>query len=156
MDHKKVKSKKLPAYRTDRKVKNSFWGFNFIPLVFAQPTPLGQIGGKPKEGFGPWGDLGAQGIKEATGAFTNIISRIIGVMTIIAGIWFIFQFIIGAYGYMTAGGEQQKITSATKKITSGLTGLIIVVAAYAIISLLGKILGFEILNPQLIIEKLRP
>jgi len=150
MGYKKVKSKKL-------KVKSFLGGFNFFPPVFgAGPTPLGQIGGKPTEGFGPWGDLGAQGIKEATGAFTNIISRIIGVMTIIVGIWFIFQFIIGGYSYMTAGGDQQKMANATKKITSAFIGLIIVVVAYAVMSLLGELLGFKFLNLGPLIEKLRP
>jgi len=148
MDHKKVKSQKS-------KVK-SFWrGANFISLAFAaEPTPLGQIGGK--EGFGPWGNLGSQGIKEAAGAFTSIISRIIGVMTVVAGIWFIFQFIIGAYGYMTAGGDQQKMTNATKRITNSLIGLVVVVAAYAVMSLLGALLGFNFLNIVGIINLLKP
>jgi len=149
MDHKKIKSQKL-------KVK-SFWrGANSIFLAFAaEPTPLGQIGGE--EGFGPWGNLGSQGIKEAAEALTGIISRIIGVMTIIAGIWFIFQFIIAAYGFMAAGGDQQKMANATKKITSSLIGLVVVVVSYAVMSLLGTLLGFKFLNvAQLIIQNLGP
>ncbi len=139
------------------KIKSYHLGFSLIPLVFgAEPTPLGQIGGEPGQGFGPWGNLGSQGIGEAAGALTNIISQIIGVMTIIAGIWFIFQFIISAYGYMTAGGDQQKMSTATKKITSALIGLIVVVTAYAIMSLLGKLLGFEFLNLTSLIENLGP
>lgn len=115
---------------------------------------LGQIGGN--QGFGPWGGLGAKGIETAIAAFSAIISNIIGVMTIIAGIWFLFQLIIGAYGFLTAGGDQSKISSATKKITYSFIGLIIVVAAYALISLLGSLLGFEILQPQKLIPMLGP
>lgn len=128
----------------------------FVPPAFAQKSnPLGQIGGE--EGFGPWGNLGKYtDVSQAAGVFTSIISRIIGVMTIIAGIWFIFQFIIGAYGYMTAAGDQQKMANATKKITSSLIGLVIVVTAYAIISLLGALLGFEILKPGELIINLGP
>jgi len=148
MDHKKVKSQKS-------KVKSFLKGFSFIPLALAaRPTPLGQIGGN--DGFGPWGNLGSQGIKEAAGAFANIISRIIGIMTIIAGIWFIFQFIIGAYSYITTGGDQQKMTNATKKITSALIGLIVIVTAYAVISLLGELLGFNFLNVEQLIQNLGP
>ena len=148
MDHRKSQILNLKSQSWKSLAKTA-------PAVFAQTShDLGSIGGE--EGFGPWGNLGSRGIKEAAGAFTSIISRIIGVMTIIAGIWFIFQFIIGAYGYMTAAGDQQKMSNATKKITSALIGLIVVVAAYAIISLLGRLLGFEILNPQVIIEKLKP
>jgi len=146
MDHKKAKSQKPKA-------KSFLKGFSFILLVFAaNPTPLGQIGGN--DGFGPWGNLGSQGINEATAAFANIISRIIGIMTIIAGIWFIFQFIIGAYSYMTAGGDQQKMTNATKKITSALIGLVVIVTAYAVISLLGELLGFNFLNVEQLIQNL--
>jgi uncharacterized membrane protein len=120
------------------------------------PHPLGQIGGK--EGFGPWGNLGQLGteIGAAAGAFANIISRIIGVLTIVAGLWFIFSFIIGAYGFLTAGGDTKKIEEATKKITSAIVGLVVVVAAYALISLIGGLLGFEILQPQKFIEMLGP
>ena len=141
----------------DRKKVKSFWrGFNFIPPVFGGEIPLGQIGGGREEGFGPWGNLGSQGIDEATNALAGIMSRGLGIATIIAGIWFIVLFILGGYDYMTAGGDQQKITSATKKITSALIGLIIVVAAYAIMSLLGELLGFKFLNLGSLIKKLRP
>lgn len=120
---------------------------------------LGKIGGgKGEEGFGPWGWLGGtKDVGEAAGEFTWIISRIIGVMTVVAGIWFFFMIIIGAYGYLTAGGDSKKIEESTKKITSALTGLIVIVLAYAFISLIGKLLGFpQILDPQDIIELLGP
>ena len=109
-------------------------------------------------GPGPWGNMALQGneVTPAASAFVSIISNIIGIMTIIAGIWFIFQFIIGGYGYMTAGGDPKKMSDAAKKITSAFIGLLVVVAAYAIMSLLGKLLGFEFLKPITIIERLRP
>ena len=118
-------------------------------------TPIGQIGGQT--GFGPWGNLGSvDKIEASAGAFTRIISNVIGVMTIVAGLWFIFQFIIGGYGYMTAGENAQNMSNATKKITSSLIGLIVIVAAYAVISLLGSMLGFDLLNVQDIIPSLGP
>lgn len=119
-------------------------------------TDLGTIGGN--QGFGPWGKIGfgAGDVTEAAKAFTTTISRIIGILTIIAGIWFIFNFIIGAFGFLSAGGSEEGIKKATAKITQSLIGLVTVVAAYAIISLLGALLGFEILNPQDIIPKLGP
>jgi len=149
MDHRKfqISNFKFQIWRSLGKT---------APAVFAQTShDLGSIGGE--EGFGPWGNLGSKGINEAAGAFTSIISRIIGVMTIIAGIWFIFQFIIAAYGFMAAGGDQQKMANATKKITSSLIGLVVVVVSYAVMSLLGTLLGFKFLNvAQLIIQNLGP
>lgn len=126
-----------------------------IGKIFAKETPLGDIGGT--EGFGPWGNLGqALNIKVAAGYFTDILSRVIGIMTIVAGIWFMFQLIIGAYGYLSAGGNAEAMGKATKSITNALIGLVVIVAAYAIISLLGSLLGFEILQPQKLIPLLGP
>lgn len=132
-------------------------GFPCCDSCKSGELPLGQIGGK--EGFGPWGNLGEIGttIGTAAGAFTSILSRIIGVMTIVAGLWFIFSFIIGAYGFLTAGGDSKKMGEAASKITSALIGLVVIVAAYALISLIGKLLGFEdILQPQKLIPLLKP
>jgi len=150
MDRKKVKSQKL-------KVKSYYFAF-LMPQALAQtPHELGPIGGERDSGLGPWSWLFQEkDVSMSAAIFTSIISRIIGIMTIIAGIWFIFQFIIGAYSYMTAAGDQQKMSNATKKITSALIGLTIIVAAYAIISLLGALLGFEILKPGEVIKILGP
>lgn len=123
--------------------------------LLAKIIDLGKLGGG--EGFGPWGLLGGtKEVGEAASEFTLIISRIIGIMTVVAGIWFFFMIIIGAYGYLSAGGDPKKIETATKKITSALIGLVVIVLAYAFISLIGRMLGFDILNPQDIIKLLGP
>ena len=114
-------------------------------------------GGKGEEGFGPWGWLGGvKDVGEAAREFASIISKIIGIMTVVAGIWFFFILLIGAFGYLSAGGDSEKIKSATKRIGNGLTGLIVIVLAYAFISLIGRMLGLDILNPQDVIELLGP
>ncbi|MCJ7792993.1 MAG: hypothetical protein MUP45_03390 [Candidatus Marinimicrobia bacterium] len=122
--------------------------------IYLAQTSLGRIGGA--DGFGPFGNLDLGDVSAAAGAFTTIISNVIGIMTIIAGIWFIFMFIVGAFGYLTAGGDSKKIGDATRRIGTALTGLIVIVIAYALISLIGGLLGFDILNPQDIIIKLKP
>lgn len=123
--------------------------------AFLAQIDLGTIGGE-RQGFGPFGNLDLSSVGAAASAFTTIISNIIGIMTVIAGIWFFFLLLIGAFGYLTAGGDPKKIESATKRIGNGLTGLIIVVLAYALVSLIGRILGLDILNPQDVILELRP
>jgi len=126
-----------------------------ITTLLAKAYDLGPIGGD--EGFGPWGFLGGEGdIETSAGIFTQIISNIIGIMTIVAGIWFVFMFIIAAFGYLTAGGDKQKISESNSKITTALIGLVVVVFAYALISLLENLLGFKILQPQELIEMLGP
>ena len=122
--------------------------------VYLAQIPLGRIG--KGQGFGPFSNLDLSSVGEAASAFTSILSKIIGVMTVIAGIWFFFILIIGAFGFLTAGGDPKKIESATKRIGNGLTGLVIIVLAYALIWLIGGFLGLDILNPQDVIELLGP
>lgn len=110
-------------------------------LAAVQPTGLG---GELK-GTGP---LGLQG-KNPTDVFTlfpNVISTIIGVLTASAILWFIFQFIIGAYGWLAAGGDQKAVETARSRIMNAVIGLVLVVSALVIITVIGSILGINILN----------
>lgn len=100
---------------------------------------LGTIG--KGEGFGPWAQT-----TEPGNVVANIISKGLGLLTIIAGIWFLFQVIIAGYNYMSAAGDKARIEAAGRKLTNSLIGLAIVVAAYAILALIGKFLGVNFLD----------
>ena len=76
----------------------------------------------------------------------NIVSSLIGFLTIIAGLWFLIQFMLGAVSWISAGGDKGKVTQAKDKLTQAVIGLAIVVAAYTIAGLLGKILGLNFLD----------
>lgn len=117
-------------------------------------TPLGQIGGDPDTGLGKWSKITDLGY--ASKIFTDVLSRIIGIMTIIAGIFFIFQFMIGAFNFLGAGGDAKAVEKGQKYIANAILGLLILVASYAVVYVLGEILGFEILQPQKIIPFLGP
>lgn len=125
--------------------------------VLAEDINLGPIGG---EGFGPFGDLGSGpansgGAVEALRGITGVISAIIGVMTIAAFIWFMFQFIIGGFNWITSAGDKSKLESARNRITHGLIGLVIVVGGWSILALIGQFFGFNVLiDPQTVIEQL--
>jgi len=100
----------------------------------------------PFTGFGP---LGTNLIGEGQGIarFSSFISSAIGLMTIIAVIWFVFVFITGAISMITAGGDKAALESARKRISSGLIGLVVVVAAIFILDLVGNLIGIpNILN----------
>jgi ABC-type transport system involved in multi-copper enzyme maturation permease subunit len=111
--------------------------------ILAQGTiDFGPKGG----GFtGPGTGIFAAGGNPATN-FELLISRVIGVMTVIAGIWFIFTLLVGAIGWLTAGADKGAVEAARKRISNGLTGLIIVVISIFILSLVGRFLGFDILG----------
>lgn len=95
-----------------------------------------------------FGKLGLEGEEPsgALGIFSGFISSTIGLMTIIAIIWFTFVLITGAIGMMGAGGDKQAMESARKRITSGLIGLVVVIAAIFILDLVGSLFGIPVLN----------
>jgi hypothetical protein len=106
---------------------------------------LTQIQIAPEGGFKGIGKLSSP--DNPVGTFATFISGLIAVMTVIAIIWFIFTFITGAIAIISSGGDKQALENAKKKITTGIIGLIVVLVAIVVVSLIGKALGIEnILN----------
>ncbi len=106
---------------------------------------IAQIQLGPLRGIGPLGLENKEG-SSALGVFTNFISSAIGLMTIIAIIWFTFVLITGAIGMISAGGDKAQVENARKRITSGLIGLVVVIAALFILDLVGYLVGIPVLN----------
>jgi hypothetical protein len=100
------------------------------------------------------GNLSAPG-SDAPAMLGRVISSIVGVMTVAAGIWFLFQILIGGYTWLSSMGDKQRLETARNRIVHSLIGLVIVVAAVAIVSLTGQFLGYDILNSQDILENLQ-
>jgi hypothetical protein len=74
------------------------------------------------------------------GGLVKFINNIIMLLTAVAGIWVVFNFIAAGYIYLTANGAPQKITDAGNKILQSVIGLAIVALAYVIAAILGFIL----------------
>lgn len=98
-------------------------------------------------GQGPLGLCDRTDGSESAGIFNNVISTAVAVMSIIAAIWFIFVLITGAVALITSEGDAKAVESSKKKVTTGLIGLVVVIAAIFLIDLVGTILGINILNP---------
>ena len=107
-------------------------------------------------GFKGYGLYGLEGYGAASGGqiFNIFISRAISIMTIVAFVWFVFSVFTGAIGIISSGGDKQALEAARKKIMTGIIGIVVVVSAIFIVSLIGQFLGIEnILNPAVLIEK---
>lgn len=119
-----------------------FMGHN---LLAESETPLG-----PFEGLGPLGkiinSLTPDTPGPAVSLFAKIISIAIGVMTVVAFIWFIFVLFTGAIGWLGAGGDKTRIQNSQKQITNGLVGLLIVIVATLFIKVIGLIFRIDILS----------
>ncbi len=107
----------------------------------------------PNGSFTGFGPLGApSGAASGTGSgieiFSRFISSTVGLMTIIAIIWFVFSFITGAIGILASGGDKNALESAKKKITTGIVGLVVTITAIFIIKLIGALIGINVLDIQ--------
>jgi len=63
---------------------------------------------------------------------SSIIARVIKVILSMLGIIFIILLIYAGLGWMTSGGNEEKVGKAKKTITAAIIGLVIVLSAYAI------------------------
>lgn len=101
-------------------------------------------------GFTPPTNAYSQGSNSASGALSNLelfISNIIGFMTAIGSVFFVIYFVLGAFEWITSGGDKGKVEKARNRMMNGAIGLVILVASYAIIGLLGSFIGLDLLNP---------
>lgn len=110
------------------------------------------------EGIGPLGTglVSSTDPALAINKFTDVISKAIGVLTVSAGIWFIFQIMAGSFQWLSSGGEKQALQNAQKRITNAVLGLFVVVVSYAFISIIGLFFGIDLLNIRETITNLAP
>lgn len=70
-------------------------------------------------------------------AVATVIKAFLGLL----GIIFIFLMVYAGYHWMTAAGDEQKVTKAKDTLRTAIIGLIIIVAAYSITYFVIKALG---------------
>lgn len=67
-------------------------------------------------------------------------SNMIKLITIIAGLWAMFNFILAGFTYVTSADDPGKIEKIGTKLTLSVVGIAIIVASYTMAALLGLIL----------------
>jgi len=71
----------------------------------------------------------------------QLTSRVLSFLLPLAGIVLLFVFIWGGYDYMMSQGNPEKVKGAQAKITSGIIGLILLVASYLLVRVISTIFG---------------
>lgn len=113
-------------------------------------TRLGNI-----TGVGPLGNEITQS-SEWQLRFSGIISNIIGVLTLVGALWFMFRIITAAIAWISAGGDKNAVEGSKQKITHAIIGLLIVVMSYGLIGVIGAFLGLDIINLDQLLQGLSP
>jgi hypothetical protein len=78
-----------------------------------------------------------------------LISAAVGMLMILAALLAFFFLILGGIQWITSGGDKAGMEAARNKITHAIVGLIIVGAAWAIMTLVQNFLGVSIIGSTL-------
>lgn len=104
-----------------------------VNIVFALETDIGTaLNALPAASTGFW--------KLGLNALLNNLAQTLLVIAITVAV---FVLIFGGIKWATAGGDKEALGLAQKMITSAIIGLVIVFAAWAIISLIKAFFGIE-------------
>ncbi len=87
-----------------------------------------------------------KGRDSSVGALSAFLRNIINVIYAASFIIFVFMIIIGGFEWLSSGGNKDKISGAQKRMTNALIGLTVLALVFFAATVLGKILGFNLLN----------
>ena len=78
--------------------------------------------------------------------FAKLISALIGFVLILSGLAMFLYLIYGGWQWLTSGGDKGAIEKAQGRIAAALVGLLIVVSAWAIMTLIERFFGICIIS----------
>ncbi len=88
--------------------------------------------------------------------FALVLSNIVGILTVFAGLAFLIYFVVGALTWTTSGGQADQLSKAKNQMGTALVGLFVPVLTIPITYIVAKLTGLDILNPINIIPRLLP
>ncbi len=100
--------------------------------VHAQALNADQYFGTDSTGADVSGSTFANAAGLSDGDLPTTVAALIRVVLGVLGIIAVVIILIGGFKWMTSGGNDEKVKSARKVMTSGIIGLVIVLSAFAI------------------------
>lgn len=78
--------------------------------------------------------------------FNVFLPKFITLAFIIGIIIFLFIMLLGAIQWITSGGDKTAVEGAKGKLTNGVIGIIILLAVFALVKVIGDFFGIDIFN----------
>ncbi len=78
------------------------------------------------------------GLGGTPGELDDLIVKILNWLIGLGGLICVVMIIVAGYSYMTAGGDEQKVTSAQKTLTNAIIGLVICFVAVMLVNFVLK------------------
>jgi hypothetical protein len=91
---------------------------------------------------------GMEAFKFADKTLGDVISGLIPLIFVGAGLLLFLYLIIGGFELLTSAGNPKSVESAKNKITNAIIGFLIIFVAYWLTQILETILGISILVPR--------
>lgn len=82
---------------------------------------------------------------DGQGFLSQFIPRIIGWIFAFGAIAFFFMFVWGAISWILSGGDKAHVEAAKGRITNALVGIVLLITSIALIKLIEKFFGIDIL-----------
>ena len=76
----------------------------------------------------------------------SVFESVVKVAISLAGVAVVVMFLVGGFGFLTAGGDKEATQKAQRTLTYAIGGLILVLSAWIIMALLGNFLGISFDN----------
>lgn len=81
-----------------------------------------------------------------TAAPTTVLSSAFKIIFLLAALAVLFMLILGAFQWITSGGEKESVGKARGRITHALIGLVVLALAVVIVKIVGSIVNINPFN----------
>lgn len=86
--------------------------------------------------------------KDQGDVFASYIAVVWKTMVIFGGLAVLIYLVWGALNWILSGSNPERLNKAKDEMFNGIFGLVILVLSYAIINLISRVTGLNILNPD--------
>ncbi len=76
--------------------------------------------------------------------FECLFANVLQIIVTVAGLAFFFMFISGGFKYLTGGGDEKKLASASSTLTMAIIGLVGVIASWLILRFIQNFTGVNV------------
>lgn len=114
--------------------------YSFFSAGLAHAQPIFGDVTNPLATISPQGYGDLTGEEGAAGGLVGFISNVVKTITVVAGLYSMFNFIIAGMDYITSQGDPKGAESAKNKITHSIIGIVIVVGTFALTAMASRVL----------------
>lgn len=83
------------------------------------------------------------------GSLSILFKNIVQAVVAFSGVVLFVMLLVGGFTFLFSGGDQKKLEAAKGTISSAIIGLVVLVSAYIIYTLIKMFTGVDVTNPTL-------